>query len=356
MTELAHLSSEDRRELFRRAASHREGPADAVMVEKDYWVCWTIGKLFGAHDTDEIVPGLVFKGGTSLSKVYAAIDRFSEDIDLTIPRTVVGIEAVDDLTAGISSTQARHRLDKMVMACSNYVETEIRTKLAASIAADLDGSDSRVAWTLEPDATDRSTLLLSYPASLESGEYGIGGYIRPSIRLEFGLKNEPWPAHVTTITPYARVVVPTTLSATSHRVRVLDGERTFWEKATILHHEAHRKERKSSAGRISRHYSDLAALADHELGERALENVELLRAVALHKASYFRTPWARYEDAAIGDVRLIPSQETLDALRIDYSRMREMFFQPPPPFEDVIARLRTLELEIRAAAVTLGRL
>jgi Uncharacterized conserved protein len=117
MTDLAFLPVEERRELFRRAASVRSGPRDPVMIEKDYWVCWALGRLFGTGGADELIAGLVFKGGTSLSKVYGAINRFSEDIDLTIPRDVVGIGAGDEVTPTLSATRARRKLEVMTERC-----------------------------------------------------------------------------------------------------------------------------------------------------------------------------------------------------------------------------------------------
>ena len=97
---------------------------------------------------------------------------------------------------------------------------------------------------------------------------------------------------------------------------------------------------------MSRHYADLASLADHEIGQRALERIDLLRQVAEHKAAYFRTPWARYEEAAEGRVRLSPHPELAVALRVDYARMLEMYYAPPLPFEAIVERLHGLEGEI----------
>ena len=347
MTRIAELAESDRRELFRRSAASDSGPSDVVMIEKDYWVCWMLGLLFGDLDSREIIPGLVFKGGTSLSKVYSAINRFSEDIDLTIPRQLVGIEGSRDLSSGLSQTKKQQLLASMETECEAFVASEVRSRIETGLENALvadPGSRSRIAV----DASDPQTLLFSYPAALEEGEYGVAGYVRPVIRLEFGLKNEVWPAHVAQVSPYADEIAPDTVSRTKSDVRVLDGERTFWEKVTILHLEAHREAPRPNAHRLSRHYADVASLADHPIGKQALNQPELLRAVANHKSEYYRTPWARYDEAADGRVKLLPSRATLDELERDYAQMEEMYFTQPPKFSDIVNRLGRLEAEIRA--------
>ena len=201
MADLALLPLDERRELFRRAASAEGGPRAPVMIEKDYWVCWTLRCLFGASDADEMVPGLVFKGGTSLSKVYRAINRFSEDIDLTLPREALGIGAGDDLAPGLSATKAKQKLELMSDRCHAYVATPLKDTICQSIAAGLAGAEHDQQWSLEVAPDDKGTLVYEYPAALETGEYGAGSYVPPTVRLEFGIKNEPWPAHHGAIVP-----------------------------------------------------------------------------------------------------------------------------------------------------------
>lgn len=350
MTDLALLPPEERRELFRRAAGADGGPRDPVMIEKDYWVCWTLARLFGTGSADEVVPGLVFKGGTSLSKVYGAIHRFSEDIDLTLPREALGIGAGDDLTPELSANKARQKLDAMSDRCSAYVATPLRDAIRQRIATGLAGAEHDQPCSLDVTPEDRGTLVYTYPAALEAGEYGIGSYVPPAVRLEFGIKNEPWPAHEAAVVPYVNAAAPRDLLMKPIRVRVLDGERTFWEKATILHLEAHREQVRTGADRLSRHYADLATLIDHEIGREALDRLDLLRHVSEHKAAYFRTSWARYDEAAAGRLRLVPPPTLEDALRVDYARMAEMYFAPPLSFDEILERLRRFEEVVRERA------
>jgi hypothetical protein len=194
MTDLALLPLEERQELFRRAADTGSGPRDPVMIEKDYWVCWTLERLFGTGGADELVARMVFKGGTSLSKVYGAINRFSEDIDLTIPRDVVGIDAGDEITPTLSATRARRKLDVMTERCHDYVVGPLKGAIYEGIAKGLSAAEHDRAWSLEVATEDPATLVYAYPSALEAGEYGAGGYVAPVVRLEFGIRNETWPA------------------------------------------------------------------------------------------------------------------------------------------------------------------
>jgi hypothetical protein len=134
----------------------------------------------------------------------------------------------------------------------------------------------------------------------------------------------------------------------SIEIPVLSIERTFWEKATILHAEAHREVGKPIPPRFSRHYADTAALSAHEAGRRAIGRDDLLARVVAHKQVFFAQSWARYETAVRGSFRLIPSAESLRWLEQDYRAMRDMFFRTPPSWAEVVDRLRDLEKTINS--------
>ena len=122
-------------------------------------------------------------------------------------------------------------------------------------------------------------------------------------------------------------------------------ERTFWEKATLLHERAMRPKARD-ADRFSRHYHDVVVLAGTIAGEAALADPALLRRVAEHQGIFFKVGGAPYESAKRGSLRLAPPEDALGALRSDYGRMREMFFDVPMPFEQLLTELRALELRI----------
>lgn len=129
-------------------------------------------------------------------------------------------------------------------------------------------------------------------------------------------------------------------------VPVLDIERTFWEKATILHAEAQRPTDKATPDRFSRHYTDLAALSEHSAGIAALARDDLRARVVTHKQIFFPAMWASYETAVPSTFKLIPPSVRLDALAADYRTMQDMFFRPQPSWTEVVAKLRKLEVTL----------
>lgn len=349
MNDIALLPPRERAEIFQETAA-RKSVSSVVAMEKDFWVCWTLGRVFDPP----LVDGMVFKGGTSLSKVYGAIDRFSEDVDLSLPREALGFSGEHDLQPGTSRSKRDVLLTEMRDACEAHVSGRLVADLRERVGAALDGAPTSEAWSVDVADGDAGTLLFAYPPALSAEAYGAGGYIRPVIRLEFGGRNEVWPAESHTVQPYCLEVFPDLSRAPSVAVNVLAGERTFWEKVTLIHAEFHRPETSRRPERVSRHYSDLARLSWHDIGRRALEQPDLLRAVASHKAAYFPSRWARYDETTSGSLHLVPHESLERELRSDYAAMREMFFHEPESFEDVLAALAGLESRVNALTANAG--
>jgi hypothetical protein len=132
-------------------------------------------------------------------------------------------------------------------------------------------------------------------------------------------------------------------------VRTLNAERTFWEKATLLHAEYHRSPSSPMKERLSRHYYDVHCLAQGEIGRSALQQMDLLQAVVKHKMLFFTSAWAHYQTAIAGTLRLFPPGHRYEELQRDYSAMGEMFFGEPPPFEKILETLGSLEESINTS-------
>ena len=172
-----------------------------------------------------------------------------------------------------------------------------------------------------------------------------GSYVSRVVRIECGAKADLWPVTKATITPYVAEAYPR-ITDTSVPVRALAIERTFWEKATILHAEYHRPAEKALPDRYSRHYYDLAMLAQSPVRAEALADLALLDQVVRHKETFYPSGWARYDLARVGSLRLVPPDERRAALERDYRSMSVMIFGQPPPFGKIIEVLATLEQEI----------
>lgn len=325
------LSLDDRR-LYVEEAAARRG-ISAVIVEKDFWVSWLLGVIFNSEFSDS----LVFKGGTSLSKVFRVIERFSEDIDLSLSP-----EFLDLPQAGESRTQATKWMKNAEAACGEVVRTRIAPVLEA-VAVSILG-DSLKGWfefLIDP-LTDSPVLLFHYPSTQPAGFE----YLKRSVKLEFGSLTDQQPIGRHPIRPLIAEILPDAFADWQCEVVALEIERTFWEKATILHAEYYRPADRPTPDRFSRHYSDTAALALHPAAIAALNADELRARVVGWKSHFFGSAWARYDLACPGSFRLVPPRERLGSLRADYDVMRDMYLSEPVKFDDVLTALADLEKRI----------
>lgn len=239
MDRMARLPARERSALFSETAA-RMGTTPAV-IEKDFWVTWVLDQLF---QQPEIARLLMFKGGTSLSKVYRLIERFSEDIDLILDWRV--LSGKDPLAE--RSRASQERLNKAI---NEQAQAYIGRELLGQVSAAL-GEVCRC----EIESTDPHVINVRYPAAFPDA------YLRPEVRLEIGPLASWLPHEERTIRCYAAEAFPQVFERTECLVRVIKAERTFWEKATILHHEAHRLEGNPQPSRYSRHYYDMAKMAE----------------------------------------------------------------------------------------------
>ena len=332
MRDLARLDSRARAELFRRTASAMQ--VHEAIVEKDFWVCVVLDLLFTASPWCD---KLVFKGGTSLSKAYGVIERFSEDIDLVIDWRELGYDVREPWNSRSLTRQEAFNLG---------TRDRTRDYLLGTMGPVLAESMRELAGTPVLMRMEGCDLLIEYPHAFALAA------IQPVIRLEIGPLAAWMPQERCLVMPYAAAHFPSLFRHSQVSVPVISAERTFWEKATILHQEAHRDARKNLPLRYSRHYYDLHRLAlCEDIRRAALSDSVLLEEVVAFKDRFYRTPWARYDLARPGTLRLLPTLETHRAeLRRDYQSMRPMLFGSVPSFDEVLRTLADLEYEINHRA------
>jgi hypothetical protein len=260
-------------------------------------------------------------------------------VDIVLDRHALGFAGTED-PSNVQGTNKRNRkLDELAFTCSATVRGTVRDELAESFRAVL----GETGWEIreDPADADRQSLLFAYPLGLEEDLYGLGNYIRPFVRLEFGCRGDVWPSERRPVQPYIADALPGTLVQPASEVHVLRPERTFWEKATLLHAVFHSGKMPT---RLSRHYYDLARLYRHEYGQNAKADFGLLASVVEHKKIFFREAAARYDLAKPGSLRICPPDEKIARIRADYREMREMFFtNEPPTFDSIMVDLRDLE-------------
>lgn len=328
------LGREDRADILQALAS-RLGRT-ALVLEKDVWVCWTLESLFALRGRR----AMAFKGGTALSKVYGAIARFSEDLDITIDCR--GLVAPFDPFSGTASGSSRKKYGK---ALSAAMVRHVREVLEPQLATELKRQFQGTCHIELEDGAEK--LRVRYESALPPS----AGYLERSVLVEFGGRNSLEPSEPRTLRAYMSGQADD-LEFPVASVTVLRPERTFWEKATLIHVECMRSELKAGKDRLSRHWYDLAMLADHDIGQRALSDRALLADVVRFKSVYYRNTHASYEDCIDGRLRLTPDPAMAVGLRSDFEQMvaSGMFEGQPPLFEDIMARLQRLEKAINDRA------
>jgi len=272
MDEFAKLSVQERSFYFEKTASEKN--FNILVVEKDFWVCWVIKRLFSMP---ELSAHLTFKGGTSLSKAFGIIRRFSEDIDITINRSFFGFVGEKD-PADKSREKREKLLDELRGVVRIYIQGDLLKKLSEEFARQL---GSKKSWKLYPDSEDPDQQSLVFEYHTEQTEKS--GYLRSAIKIEFGARGEDWPSETCRLKSFVAEVIPDAMKTPHQDVQVLSPRRTFWEKATILHSYYYWPETKEIPSRQSRHYYDLFCLLKSSVAFEVAKEPELLEKVADHK-------------------------------------------------------------------------
>jgi hypothetical protein len=273
--------------------------------------------------------------------VYGLIERFSEDIDLVLDWRVLGFG--EGLTDPFQDFGSKRKQDQFNKEMNRLAAAFIRQTLCPEL--DRQFRDEDLGMAAAVDADDPHVINVRYPVAFSES------YIRPEVRLEIGPLASRVPSSAAIIRPYAYDVVPEIFQDPDCHVLAIDAERTFWEKATLLHQEAHR--RTLIPQRYSRHYYDMYKLALSPVRDRALGQPDLLREVVAFKQRFYPSAWAKYEMAVAGTFRLIPAEPTqIDGLERDYVDMQLMLFGAPPRFDAIVDVLRQLELRINSSAAS----
>lgn len=328
MFDIANLPDKDRAALFHNTAI-KCGMKDAI-VEKDFWVCWTMNYLFQHSPWRD---HFAFKGGTSLSKGYGLIERFSEDIDLILDWCLLEYSK-DEPWQERSKTQ-QDKFNKEVDAkCAEFLSDIFEPQLEKDFGQMLDR-----AFSLRIFAEDPQTVTFAYPQLFEDNS------ILKVIRLEIGALAAWTPTQNITVIPYAAEHYPHVFKVPGTNILTVAPERTFWEKITILHREAFRTNG-NFPDRYSRHYYDLFCMDSTDVKVKAFSNMELLNRVATFKSRFYPINAARYDLARPGTIKLIPPDDCMFKLESDYLLMQNMIYGKKPDFDDLMSCIYRLENEI----------
>ena len=334
-------SASDRDGLFLDAAAQIGTPFENV--EKDFWVCWTLDQLFQGRSEDS--HRLLFKGGTSLSKGFGLIQRFSEDIDITVFREDLGHGESLDEFEGFGINERKRRLASIHARCSAYITGELLRDLQRAVNEATHGT-GRV--EVDPDDPDNQTLLLHYPTTRGMDTSGI----ERQVIIEAGARSALEPNRPRRITPYAARAAET-LDLVVDGVTTIAPERTFWDKVIILDDHRRRfddaKELRRHGNRASRHYYDLHCLMESAVGSQALADDALAVDCVRHAALFFSRPGIDVSAARLGNVRLSPTGDMTNLMERDYEKTKGMIFGEAPDFERILLSITTIEETINSA-------
>jgi hypothetical protein len=326
------LQKKEQALILGKLSKNKDIKRDALLLEKDIWICWALEFLFKMPNR---LP-MAFKGGTSLSKAFRVIDRFSEDVDITIDYQA--FNCGDPFADGTSKTKIKN----ISLQLRSMVTQHIKDVIAPYYEKIISEQFKENAPTIEID-DDGETLYLHYPSVIEQKS----GYVTDNIRLEFGGRNLTIPNESQTIATDISEYL-NNLSFPIAQATVLSPQKTYWEKITLLHYECNRPTLKDDADRISRHWYDITMLANHAIGKQALTNRELLNEVIKIKKTFYDSGFAKYDDCLNGNLRLVPNGDYLKLLKDDFNKMlsNKMFYGEQPDFDFIISEVTKLETVI----------
>lgn len=326
MNEFLSLSQHDKSAIIYNTANKYHMPE--AIIEKDFWVCWLLDYLFNDFQYRDFI---CFKGGTSLSKVYHCIDRFSEDIDLALDWSIIGV--LKDDAYDLRSNRQQDLFNKdVIKKTEDYMLNIWLPLIKEDLKLRLNDQ-----FELYIDESNLHTICFQYPRMYEDSS------ILQVIRLEVGVLAEPVPSSWKCINTYIADIYSELFETMYTKVRVVDIVRTFFEKITILHREAKRINGNYPA-RYSRHYYDVYQMIEKGIAKEAMQHLEIMERVVQFKKRFYPCKWAEYDEVLKGECQLIPGEDALKAFSRDYDFMKKMFYREYPSFTEIIETLSEYEI------------
>lgn len=330
MYNVAKLSNEQRDFIFTKY--EYDFGLNKAIVEKDFWVTLLLDYLFNKSAFKEY---FIFKGGTSLSKCFNLISRFSEDIDLILKWDCL---TNDDPNKERSKTKQEEYNKKINILAQQFIKENLLPTLNKDLKQLIKSE-----FKAEIDPNDSQIINFYYPRLYNSSNASI----LPYIKIEIGPLAALEPTEIVTISPLIKKLNLSILKHVSFSIVTLSVARTFWEKITILHQEANRPEAYRMPSRYSRHYYDVYCIGHSKYKTIVINNLQMLKEVIRFKKKFYPRNWAKYEEAFPPTIKLLPPKYRYACLEEDYLNMCEMFYDDSyPNFDTLIDYLQQLEDEI----------
>ena len=314
-----NLPENKQKELFEQL-SYKTGIVPQA-IEKDAWVTLALRMLF----TSEIAKYLTFKGGTSLSKVYGLINRFSEDIDISINREFLGFKG--DLTKGEIRKLRRKSHDFTLNDMTKIIREQltkyqINPNLYEIVVENTKISDQ-----------DPETIKINYKSVFSEIEY-----IPQRVLIEIGARSSSEPFEAKSVNSIIDENFPDLpISEKPFSVNVIKPEKTLLEKMILLHEEFTKPIEKIRHFRMSRHYYDIAQIIVTDYGKNALQDKKLFGQIIRHREKYTPIKTVDYSKLTIETLKLFPNEKVLELYKKDYKQMKEsMIYGKKPNFEEIL--------------------
>ena len=325
-----NLPENKQKELFEQL-SYKTGIVPQA-IEKDAWVTLTLRMLF----TSEIAKHLTFKGGTSLSKVYGLINRFSEDIDISIKREFLGFKG--DLTKGEIRKLRRKSHDFTLNVMTKIISEQltkyqINPNLYEIVVENTKISDQ-----------DPETIKINYKSVFREIEY-----IPQRVLIEIGARSSTEPFETKQVNSIIDENFPDLpISEKPFSVNVIKPEKTLLEKMILLHEEFTKPIEKIRHFRMSRHYYDIAQIIVTDYGKNALQDKKLFRQIIQHREKYTPIKTVDYSKLTIETLKLFPNEKILELYKKDYKQMKEsMIYGKKLNFEEILEIIKLSLVEIK---------
>lgn len=330
MVKWLHVAAQTKINAYEQIAE--QTGMSAFAVEKDWWVVQALSCVFELEDSNY----LVFKGGTSLSKAWGLIERFSEDVDLAIDRAFLGY------TGELNKRQ----ITALRKEASNYTAGKFKQALEQKFAEK--GFKDLTFKLVEATDSDQDPRIIEvyYPNLIQKPSY-----LEARVQIEIGCRSLKEPFTVKSISSLVDTYYPKMeFAQASIEVPSVNPERTFLEKIFLLHEEFQRPKEKMRFERLSRHLYDVVTLSKTEFGEKALEDKELYETIVNHRHKFTRVGGVDYNLHQPKTINPIPDYEVIDEWEKDYNTMVEqmIYEENPPSFKEIISDLTALKKKINA--------
>ncbi|MDR1022189.1 MAG: nucleotidyl transferase AbiEii/AbiGii toxin family protein [Prevotellaceae bacterium] len=336
MNKIFQLSQKDRVDIINQTVIHKKLPSEAI--EKDIWVTATLRALFALPYAEYIS----FKGGTSLSKCWNLIERFSEDVDIAINREYFGFFG-DTFTIRQISKNLRK-------ACCKFCRNTLQFDLAKQMIADgIPDNSFSVTMNITPITTiDPEKISINYNSLFVDNQNDKqGNYIKPVVILEINGRSMKEPLESVEIKSFAdETFADKTFADKPFYVSTVVPERTFWEKVCLLHEEFSKQSKDIRVNRMSRHLYDIVRILETPIAENALKSKYLYQSIVAHRRMFIAMKGFDYDTLAPTTLNIVPPKEIIAKWEEDYNKMQTMIYGKILLFNDLIEKIQQLNERI----------